>query len=465
MARPLPYSAEGTAQGTMRDMHSEPRPQPCVAVVGLGYVGAVTAACLADLGRSVVGVDLDGVKAEAIAAGVAPVAEPGLDELIAAGVKAQRIRVADIGVAVRWADVIMIAVGTPSAPSGALDLTAVLRVAEQIGAALPRDGRFRTVVVRSTVLPGTTDEQVKPAIETASGLRAGVDFGLAMNPEFLREGSSIRDFYEASRTIVGADDPASADALKATYQGLASPFEVVSIRTAEMVKYTDNAFHATKIAFANEIASFAKTHGVDGREAMRLMMADDRLNISTTYLRPGYAFGGSCLPKDLRAITDRARKTDVELPLLDAALSSNVAHFERGVRLVEAAGGRQVALLGLSFKSSTDDLRESPAVSLAERLIGRGYRLTIYDPDVNPSLLRGANQAFIKEHLPHLVELLCSTMGDAVRPADTVVVTKRWDGIEQLAGMLDERQRVVDLVGSDSALESLGQDRYAGIGW
>lgn len=435
-----------------------------VAIIGLGYVGAVTAACLAELGRTVVGVDKDAVKSEAIAAGRSPIAEPGLDDLLSAGVDAGRITVADPATAVRDSDVIMIAVGTPSAPSGALDLTAVLRVAEEIGAALPRDGRFRTIVMRSTVLPGTTDEQVKPAIEAASGLRAGEDFGLAMNPEFLREGSSIRDFHEASRTIIGADDARSAECVKEAYEGLTAPVEVVPIRTAEMVKYTDNAFHATKIAFANEIASFARAHGVDGRMAMRLMMADDRLNISTAYLRPGYAFGGSCLPKDLRAIIDRARKSDLDLPLLNAALQSNAAHFERGVRLVEAAGGRNVALLGLSFKSSTDDLRESPAVALAERLIGRGYRLSIYDPDVAPDSLRGTNKAFINEHLPHLAELLQARLEDAIEAADTVVVTKRWDGLDDLPRLVGPHRHIVDLVGLDQAGAAF-QERYVGIGW
>jgi GDP-mannose 6-dehydrogenase len=435
-----------------------------VSIIGLGYVGAVTAACLAELGRDVVGVDQDAVKAEAIAAARSPIAEPGLDELLAAGVAAGRVRVAPIQEAVATSDVIMIAVGTPSAPSGALDLTAVLRVAEEIGSSLPRDGRFRTIVVRSTVLPGTTDELVRPAIEASSGMRAGEDFGLAMNPEFLREGSSIRDFYEAARTIIGADDERSADQVRAAYAGLDSPFEVVPIRTAEMVKYTDNAFHATKIAFANEIASFARANGVDGRDVMRLMMADDRLNISTAYLRPGYSFGGSCLPKDLRAITDRARKSDIDLPLLNAAITSNAAHFERGVRLVEAAGSRDVAILGLSFKSSTDDLRESPAVALAERLIGKGCRVTIYDPDVDPALLRGANRAFMEQHLPHLVQLLCSSLAEAVTPAGTVVVTKHWPALEELAGLLRDEQRIVDLVGVP-ALQSLGAHRYAGIGW
>jgi GDP-mannose 6-dehydrogenase len=279
----------------MRGMQSTQASGPGIAIIGLGYVGAVTAACMAQLGRSVIGVDRDTAKADAIAAGASPISEPGLDEALAAGVAAGRIRVAPIDEAVAASDVIMIAVGTPSAPSGALDLAAVLRVAHEIGASLPSDGRFRTVVVRSTVLPGTTEEQVQPALEEGSGMRAGTGFGLAMNPEFLREGSSIRDFYEAARTIIGANDPQSAEHAAAAYEGLSSPVEVVPIRAAEMVKYTDNAFHATKIAFANEIASFARANGVDGREVMRLMMADDRLNISTAYLRPGYAFGGSCL--------------------------------------------------------------------------------------------------------------------------------------------------------------------------
>jgi GDP-mannose 6-dehydrogenase len=435
-----------------------------VTVIGLGYVGAVTAACLARLGRSVIGVDSDPVKTEAVAHGRSPVAEPGLDELLSEGVQAGKVRIAEIGAAVAEADVIMIAVGTPSASSGALDLSAVMRVSEQIGAALPHDGRFRTVVVRSTVLPGTTEERVGTCLESGSGMVAGHDFGLAMNPEFLREGSSIRDFGEAARTVIGANDARSAERTAAIYEGLSIPVEHVSIRTAEMVKYTDNAFHAMKIAFANEIASVAHRLGVDGREAMRVLSTDQRLNISSAYLRPGYAFGGSCLPKDLRALTDLARRMDLDLPLLNAALQSNAAHFERGVRLVEEAGARNVALLGLSFKNGTDDLRESPAVALAERLIGRGYRLAIYDPDVHPDRLLGANRAFIERHLPHLVELLRGSLAEALAGAETIVVAKHWPDLDDLGTALGERQLVVDLIGLPG-LESSAADRYAGIGW
>lgn len=434
-----------------------------IAIIGLGYVGAVTAACLAELGHSVIGVEADPVKAAALTDGRAPTAEPGLDDLLSRGVAGGRIRIADLADAVTNADVTMVSVGTPSAGSGALDLTAVLRVAERIGETLPDDGCFRTIVIRSTVLPGTTEEQVRPCLEAASGLKAGSAFGLAMNPEFLREGSSIRDFREPARTIIGASDRRTADQVRAVYSGVPAPVAVVPIRTAELVKYTDNAFHALKVTFANEIASFARSFGVDGREVMRLLTEDQRLNISPAYLRPGYAFGGSCLPKDLRAINDRASQADLDLPLLSAVLESNAAHFERGVRLIEEAGGRSVALLGLSFKASTDDLRESPAVALAERLVRLGYRLAIHDPDVHPTSLRGTNRTFIEEHLPHLAELLAASLVEALAGADTVVVTKHWSGLD-LIPHLDAHQRVVDLVGIPG-LRDRDPERYAGIGW
>jgi GDP-mannose 6-dehydrogenase len=435
-----------------------------VAVIGLGYVGAVTAGCLAQLGRTVIGVDSDPGKADAIAAGHSPISEPGLDDLIADGVAAGRLRVSGLAEAVAASDVIMVAVGTPSEPSGALDLSAVLRVCDEIGRALPDDGQFRTVVVRSTVLPGSVDEQIRPALESASGRRAGEGFGLATNPEFLREGSSIRDFFEATRTIIGADDTRSADAVKAAYEGVAAPVYVVPVRTSELVKYTDNAFHALKIAFANEISSLARRFDVDGRRVMELMTADDRLNISPAYLRPGYAFGGSCLPKDLRALTDRARKSDLDLPLLSAALPSNAAHFDRGVALVEATGKRRVGILGLSFKSSTDDLRESPAVALAERLLGRGYELSIFDEDVRPDTLRGTNRAFIDEHLPHLGRLLSESLDATLAASDVVVITKLWPAIESLPERLRPDQAVVDLAGVPWQADQM-PDAYAGIGW
>jgi GDP-mannose 6-dehydrogenase len=435
-----------------------------VTVCGLGYVGAVTAGCLARLGREVIGVDTDPIKVEAIAAGTSPVSEPHLDELLHDAVDHGRLRVAQLSEAVEQADVVMVAVGTPSRPSGALDLTAVERVCDEIGRALPDDGRFRTVVIRSTVLPGTIDATVRPLLERASRRRAGVDFGLATNPEFLREGSGVSDFFEASRNVIGADEEQSAAAVRAVYEGLEAPIHVVSIRTSEMVKYTDNAFHALKIAFANEIATVARHAGVDGRDVMRLLAADSRLNISIAYLRPGFAFGGSCLPKDLRALTDHARSAGLDLPLLAAALPSNEAHFRRGLELVEEATQEDVALLGLSFKSGTDDLRESPAVALAEELLRRGHRLSIYDEDVRPETLRGANRAFIDRHLPHLGALLSESLEATLDASNVVVVTKLWPAIADLPGMLGAHQTVIDLVGVPWPAARIS-GRYVGVGW
>ncbi len=435
-----------------------------VAVVGLGYVGAVTAACLCRLGREVIGVESDPTKAEAVRNGRSPVAEPLLDELLAAAVRRGRLTVSELDDAVEQAEVVMVAVGTPSNGDGGLDLSAVERVSDAIGRALPRDGRFRTVAIRSTVLPGTTDEQIRPRLERAAKQKANADFGLATNPEFLREGSSVSDFFEASRTVIGADDEHSARAVRAVYEGLDAPLQLVSIRTSELIKYADNAFHALKVAFANEIATFARRFGVDGREVMRLMVADQRLNISPAYLRPGFAFGGSCLPKDLRALVERATSAELNLPLLSATLASNAAHFERGLELVESAGHRDVALLGLSFKSGTDDLRESPAVALAEALLARGYNLSIYDEDIRPETLRGANRSFIEQHLPHLGRLLSESLDATLAASGTVVITKIWPAVSDLPARLRADQAVVDLCGVPWPPER-SRGRYAGIGW
>jgi GDP-mannose 6-dehydrogenase len=399
-----------------------------------------------------------------VRSGHSPVAEPSLDELLSEALSHGRLTVAALEEAVAAAEVVMVAVGTPSTASGSLDLSAVERVCAAIGRALPVDGNFRTVVIRSTVLPGTTDAFVRPRLEQASGLTAGDGFGLATNPEFLREGSGVTDFFDATRTIVGADDERSAAAVRRVYEGLEAPVYEVAIRTSELVKYTDNAFHALKIAFANEIASFAREFAVDGREVMRLLTADPRLNVSPAYLRPGFAFGGSCLPKDLRALTERAHEAELDLPLLSATLPSNAAHFRRALALIDGVGQRDVALLGLSFKSGTDDLRESPAVELAEALLDRGYRLSIYDEDVQPRSLRGANRAFIERHLPHLGELLSDSLEAALQTAKTIVVSKTWPAIAELPARLARDQVVIDLVGVPWPRERF-EGTYVGIGW
>ena len=435
-----------------------------VAIVGLGYVGAVTAACLARLGQSVIGVDTDPHKVEAIAAGRSPIDEPGLDELLAEAVASGRLTTGTIAEAVA-------ALGRDH--DRGRDAQRTIRRSRP-GRPEPRHRGDRRRAGDGRTLPHRRRAQHGPPGNHRRGgaSTARVEVGHAGRDRLRpRDESgvpprvaSIRDFFEASRTVIGADDERSAQAVRDVYDGLPAPVFVVPIRTSEMIKYTDNAFHAAKIAFANEIASFARANGVDGREVMRVMRADDRLNISTAYLRPGYAFGGSCLPKDLRAITDRARKTDVDLPLLDAALSSNAAHFERGVRLVEESGLRNVGLLGLSFKSATDDLRESPAVGLAERLLGKGYRLSIYDEDIHPDRLRGANRAFIDEHLPHLRDLLSESLDATLAASDVIVLTKIWPDVENLAARLRDDQVLVDLVGLPAGSDRL-TDRYAGIGW
>jgi GDP-mannose 6-dehydrogenase len=435
-----------------------------VAIVGLGYVGAVTAGCLAKLGRNVIGVETDPVKADAVRNGRSPVAEPSLDQLLEDAVQRGRLTIAELDQAVAEADVVMVAVGTPSTPSGALDLTAVERVCEAIGHALPHDGRFRTVVIRSTVLPGTTDEVVRPGLERACGLQAGTGFGLATNPEFLRESSGVSDFFDATRTIIGADDERSAQAVRLVYEGLDAPIHAVDIRTGELVKYADNAFHALKITFANEIATFARHHGVDGRDVMRPLVADTRLNISPTYLRPGFSFGGSCLPKDLRALVDRSAQANLDLPLLASTLAGNAAHFERGLALIEGVGQPDVALLGLSFKSDTDDLRESPAVALAEKLLDKGYRLSIYDEDVRPNSLRGANRVFIERHLPRLAQFLSESLDATLAAGRTVVITKSWPAIADLPAHLRRDHVVVDLCGVPWPRDRF-EGQYTGIGW
>ncbi|HEY2915592.1 MAG TPA: nucleotide sugar dehydrogenase [Candidatus Limnocylindrales bacterium] len=395
-----------------------------ITIAGLGYVGSVSAACLAKLGHTIIGSDAVPAKMDEVGHGRAPIAEPGLDDLLASAVASGRLSVAAIPDAVPRADLVMVAVGTPSRPDGSLDTADLLRVVEEIGAALPADGRHRTVVIRSTVLPGTVQGPVRAALERTSGLTVGTDVGLAMNPEFLREGSSVRDFFETSRTIVGAEDEPSFAALRAAYAGLEAPLFEVPTAVAELAKYADNAYHAVKIAFANEVGSIAESVGISPSDVLDLLASDRRLNISTAYLRPGMAFGGSCLPKDLRAVQALGRRQSLELPLLGSVLTSNRAHLDRLVARIDAGGSRDVALLGLSFKDSTDDLRESPAVALAQALIERGYQLRIYDPDVHPEMLRGANRRFMEAHLPHLLELLTTSPEAAIGATGTVVVTK-----------------------------------------
>jgi GDP-mannose 6-dehydrogenase len=435
------------------------------AVFGLGYVGAVSAACLSRDRHDVVGVDLNVTKVRAVQTGHSPVIEDGLDALVAEGVRSGRLRATVDGMsAVRNSDVSIICVGTPSLENGNLKLEYVENVCREIGAALAHQPDYHVVVVRSTVLPGSVHDRLIPILEETSGRSAGKDFGVCMNPEFLREGTGIQDYYKPSQIIIGEYDERSGETVQALYEGIEAAVVRTKIETAEMVKYTSNAYHALKVAFANEIASVCKSHQVDGREVMEIFCRDRRLNISTAYLKPGYAFGGSCLPKDLRALLYRAKERDLDTPLLRATLESNDVQIRRGIALVEQSARKHVAVLGLSFKAGTDDVRESPVVPLIETLVGRGYQVAVYDEQVDPERLIGANKLFLERELPHIASLMRSSIEQTVADAEAVVVTNTSPSFSGVAGMLREDQVLIDLVGAMRVSGDL-KGRYAGIGW
>ncbi len=438
-----------------------------VAVLGLGYVGTVTAACLATNGHDVWGVDVDAAKVDDIRAGRSPVAEPGLDSLVARAVADDTLHATTSRLdALDGADVSVVCVGTPSTARGGADLTYIRRAVDEIVAALrvvrPPASRHHSVIIRSTVPPGTVEEMVVPALTT--GL-AGTDIavGAAMCPEFLREGSGIADFYAPPFVVVGTADPAVAETVSGLLAFLDKPVRVVGVRVAEALKYACNAFHATKVSFANEIARLFRLLGVDSREVMSLFCEDDVLNISPSYLRPGFAFGGSCLPKDLRSLLYLARVSGADLPLLAGTLATNELMVSEAVNRVVGRDARNVALLGLSFKMNTDDLRESPNVELAERLIGKGFNVRIYDPVVNPARLVGANRRHVESKLPHLERLLAHEPGQALRGADIAIVSSSDRSILD-ALVKDPPPHLIDLSGRlGSEVETL--PGYEGLSW
>lgn len=434
-----------------------------ISVFGIGYVGAVSAACLASDGHQVIAVDVNPLKVEMLNAGRSPVVETGLEEKIRQGIDSGRLRATvDGGAAIAASEISFVCVGTPSQANGSLDLGHVLRVCEDIGAALRGKTEFHVVVMRSTMLPGSMLGAVIPALEQASGKVAGQDFGVALYPEFLREGSAIADYYGASTIVFGVSEPRTEAALSAVCNGLHGRVHITSITTAEAVKYANNAWHAAKIVFANEIGAFASRQGIDSHEVMRILCTDDRLNISPVYLRPGFAYGGSCLPKDLRALLYKARSTDVALPMLEALAVSNAHQIQRAFDLVAATGKRRVALIGLSFKSGTDDLRESPAVELAKKLFGEGYDLKIFDHNVDHAKLVGSNLAFIKGTIPHLADLLSGDLEAVVAYGDVIVITHGDLGGASFPSLAPDKV-VIDLVRLAAAVESGA--RYVGLCW
>jgi GDP-mannose 6-dehydrogenase len=436
-----------------------------ISVFGLGYVGSVSAACFAARGHQVVGVDVNATKVELMSRGQAPVVEERIGELTAEVVASGALRATtDVTEAVEATEISLICVGTPSAANGSLSTTYLERVAEEIGAVLAGLDRWHTVVFRSTMLPGTCTELLIPILEKASGKTAGVEFGVAVNPEFLREGSSVRDFFDPPKTVIGELDPTSADQVAAMYEGIPGEVFRVPIEVAEMAKYADNSFHGLKIAFANELGAICRALGVDSHRMMDVFLADRKLNISEAYLRPGFAFGGSCLPKDLRGLVYAARRADVAAPLLSHVLPSNEEHLRRAVNLVTASGRRKIGLLGLSFKPGTDDLRESPLVELAERLLGKGYDLRIYDANVSLSRLIGANREYIESRLPHLSELLSNDADEVVAHADVCVVGSK-DPVVLAALPAPGDKIIVDLVRIPDAATRRATEGYHGLGW
>lgn len=418
-----------------------------LSVFGLGYVGCVSAACFARDGHSVIGVDVNPLKVEIINSGRSPIVEPGIEDLIAAAVKENLLRAtSDANEAVADSDVSLVCIGTPGNHNGSLDLSYIKRACQQIGEALALKSRYHVVAMRSTMLPGTIEQTVIPTLEVFSGKRAGRDFGVAVNPEFLREGTSIYDFAHPPFTLIGADDEEASLPLQHLYAGTNAPLVNVAIKEAEMVKYACNSFHALKVAFANEIGNVSKALGVDSHIVMDVFCKDTKLNLSPYYLKPGFAFGGSCLPKDLRAITYKARELDVEVPVLNSILLSNRQQVERAVDTVLRTGRKNVGVLGLSFKPGTDDLRESPMVTLIETLIGKGLKLTIYDRDVELARLFGANKQYIEREIPHISSLMNGDLNQVIERSEVIIIGKKEDEFRALAEKLNNGRVIIDLV-------------------
>ncbi|RDE24798.1 UDP-glucose/GDP-mannose dehydrogenase family protein [Motiliproteus coralliicola] len=440
-----------------------------LSIFGLGYVGSVSLGCLAKDGNQVIGVDIDPVKLGLIADGKSPVIEEGMPELIAEAVASGRVSVTDdVRQGLMQSDISFICVGTPSLSNGDQNQTAILRLTEQLGEALKEKSEHHTLVFRSTLVPGTVEKTLIPMLESISGKQDGVEFDVGYQPEFLREGSSIKDYYNPPFTIIGASNGQAHERLRELYSSLPCQYRETSIATAETMKYFCNIFHAVKITFANEVARLCDGMEVDPHEVMGLLCEDKQLNISTAYMKPGFAFGGSCLPKDLRAMQYQAKRHDIEIPMLGHVLRSNEAHLDLALQKAlawkEQHGVRKVAMLGLSFKPGTDDLRESPLVMLAEQLIGKGMQLSVYDPNVSLSRLLGANKRFIENTIPHIGELMSEELTPMIEQADIVIVGQNHrDALTTLAQRCRSDQLILDLINQPQLREL--DAHYLGLSW
>ena len=435
-----------------------------ISVFGLGYVGAVSSGCLAKDGHTVIGVDPNTAKVAMINEGRSPIVEDEIGDILADAVANKRIRaMSEPAAAVRESEVSLVCVGTPSQSNGSLDLRYVKAVCAEIGAAIAEKSERHTVVMRSTMLPGSMRETVIPTLEDASGKKAGVDFGVCNNPEFLREGTAVYDYFHPPKTVIGELDPRDGDLMVSIYKDMDAPLIRTDVNTAEMVKYVDNVWHALKVGFANEIGNLSGELQLDGQEVMRIFCQDLKLNLSPYYLRPGFAFGGSCLPKDLRALIYKASRLDVDVPILSSILASNERQIQRGLDMIHASGSKKVGVLGFSFKSGTDDLRESPIVELIERLIGKGFDIRIYDEFVNVARLVGANKDYILNHVPHIAKIMVQGVEDILKDAEVIVIGNGSAEFKDIVSRLQPHQSVIDLVGIAKPDEASKQ--YAGIGW
>ncbi len=435
-----------------------------VSIFGLGYVGTVSAGCLAKEGHKIIGVDPIKTKVQLINSGKSPIIERDIDEIITEAVNTGQLRATDDTVqAIRDTELSFVCVGTPGQINGNLDLTHVRNVCEQIGHALKCKSTRHTVVIRSTILPGTMRRMVIPVLEENSGKKASTDFGVCNNPEFLREGSAVADFTFPSKTVIGELDRASGDTVAALYAKLDAPLMRTDIETAEMIKYIDNSWHALKIGFANEIGNLCKSFSIDAHKAMDIFCQDKKLNISPAYLKPGFAFGGSCLPKDLRALAYSAKLHDLELPILNSILPSNELQVSRGLQLIMEKGHKRVGILGFSFKEGTDDLRESPMIEIIERLTGKGYDLRIYDKNVQVARLVGANRDFILNRIPHISKLMVDNVDAILQHAETIVIGNKSAEFESVPQKLRTGQYLVDFVRISNYRSNNGE--YSGICW
>jgi GDP-mannose 6-dehydrogenase len=434
-----------------------------ISIFGLGYVGTVSAGCLASDGHHVIGVDPNRTKVGLVNAGQTPIIEKDIGEMIANAVRDRRLSAtSDVQEAVIGSELSLVCVGTPSQLNGNLDLSHVRKVCEEIGAAM-RQKSWHVVVIRSTMLPGSMRGIVIPTLEEFSGKKAGVGFGVCQNPEFLREGTAVWDYYNPPKTVIGETDPRAGEMLVELYGKLNAPLIRTDVETAEMVKYTDNTWHALKVAFANEIGNLCKAVSIDGHRVMEIFCQDTKLNLSAYYMRPGFAFGGSCLPKDVRALSYKSRSLDLELPVLNAILPSNDRQVQLGIKMITDKGRRKVGILGFAFKAGTDDLRESPLVQVIETLIGKGYELRIFDRNVNLAALTGANRDYILNHIPHISRLMTDSVEAVVSFAETIVIGNGAEEFRGVLGGLRADQVVVDFVRITKNKSEAG--RYDGICW